>query len=387
MRKKWDKWNVCLEVLWMSGKEAFEWEINIKLNRISRFLEDQKLEAVAFSTQSNFAWATVGGDSHVSVASDIGSATVVFTRSGRRFAICDAIEAPRIMEEELEGKGFELISFPWDRPILVEKILEVAGERCGSDIGIGGMQNIDTAFGPCRYSLTPQEIERYEHVGKWASESVNETCREIKPGMSELEIAALVDQKLICRGLIPNVTLIAVDERIEKFRHAIPTEKRLERLAMVVVAARKWGLIVSLTRLVHFGKIPDELRRKHKAVTTVDAVFIANTVPGQNISELFDKGLKAYADAGFADEWTKHHQGGPTGYRGREYRAHSKIDGKVCEDQAWAWNPSITGTKSEDTIIASSDGQKIISEIPGWPRIEFFVNGRVVSRPDILEIR
>jgi len=369
------------------SRAAFDSEMNVKQQRIYQFLDEQKLDAVAFSTQSNFAWATCGGGNYVSTATDTGSAAAVFTRSGKRYAVCDVIEAPRIFEEELEGKGFEIISYPWNEPFPAAKIREIGGEKVGFDLGLDGMANIDSLFAQHRYSLTAEEVARYKTAGQIAAACVDETCREIKPGMTEFEIAALVDSKLIAKGMIPNVTLIAADERIEKFRHPVPTGKRLERYAMVVVGARKWGLIVSLTRLVHFGKIPDELRMKHKAVTAVDAVYLANTVPGVAAGDIFDKGLSMYAETGFRDEWKKHHQGGPTGYRGREYRASSGVKDTVRENQAWAWNPSITGTKSEDTIIAGSDGFETVSEIQGWPYIEAEINGRIIRRPDILEIR
>ncbi len=52
--------------------------------------------------------------------------------------------------------------------------------------------------------------------------------------------------------------------------------------------------------------------------------------------------------------------------------------------QAFAWNPSITGTKSEDTILATPDGPEVISGSPDWPLVEATAAGRLVARPDIL---
>ena len=61
------------------------------------------------------------------------------------------------------------------------------------------------------------------------------------------------------------VNLIATDERIFNFRHPLPTHKRLERYAMLVLCGRQRGLVCSITRLVHFGRLPDDLRRKAEA--------------------------------------------------------------------------------------------------------------------------
>ena len=56
----------------------------------------------------------------------------------------------------------------------------------------------------------------------------------------------------------------------------------------------------------------------------------------------------------------------------------------VLENQAFAWNPSISGTKSEDTIIAHAEGQEWLSTSSEWPMIEVEWQGRKLSRPDIL---
>jgi Xaa-Pro dipeptidase len=70
---------------------------------------------------------------------------------------------------------------------------------------------------------------------------------------------------------------------------------------------------------------------------------------------------------GYADEWQRHHQGGPAGYEPREYVATPETLDPVGVGQVFAWNPSITGTKSEDTILVGEDGNEILTQIAGWP--------------------
>ena len=154
---------------------------------------------------------------------------------------------------------------------------------------------------------------------------------------------------------------------------------------MVVAGAKKWGLIVSATRLVYFGRIPAELRQKHEAVMRVDAEFIARTRPGASVDLIFRKGMEAYSQAGFPDEWQHHHQGGATGYAGRDYRAKAGSTEIVQPNQAFAWNPSIAGTKSEDTVIALRDETEIISAYGDWPMKPIEVESLTIPRPDILE--
>jgi Xaa-Pro aminopeptidase len=136
--------------------------------------------------------------------------------------------------------------------------------------------------------------------------------------------------------------------------------------------------------MVHFGRLPDELRRRHDAVLQVDVAFNSATVPGRKVAEVFDAGVRAYERTGFPDEWRKHHQGGPTGYQGRSYKGAPGVAGEVLPSQAYAWNPSITGTKSEDTILATEQGIEFLSVPAGWPVVEVSSDGARFAREDIL---
>lgn len=359
-------------------------EIEEKERRVRELMSRAELDVLVLATTANFAWLTCGGSNYVGVATEIGSAAAVVTANGK-FVVCDNIEAPRIADEEIAGQGFELVSFDWNaggRDAIIEKI--AGGGAIGADVALGGAEDIGAAVDRLRWSLTPEEVRRYRALGQDVAGCLSEACREARPGMTEHEIAGLLDGKLFARGIVPAVTLVAADERIERYRHPLPTHKRLERRAMLVTGARRHGLVVSATRIVGFGELSSELRKKHEAVTRIDAGLIARTVPGADVGAVFRRAVEDYAEAGFADEWRLHHQGGPTGYKGREFRANPTTDSTILENQAFAWNPSITGTKSEDTMIATAQGPVIVSETDNWPMVEVETDVGVLRRPDIL---
>lgn len=360
-------------------------EIAEKETRVRQFLAAEKLNALVLTTQANFAWFTCGGDNRVANATDTGVASAVITPDAK-YIICDNIEAQRIAEEEVGSQGLEFRTHNWWESGLPDEIGKLANSPVGADTVIPGTRLVAAGVARLRYSLTEQEVCRYRWLGKVTGECMSKACREVSPGMTEHQVAAVLGEKLVSAGIIPNLILVAADERIAKYRHPIPTEKILEKYVMVVTCARKWGLIVSTTRIVHFGPIPPELRRKHDAVMAVDAELIAYTRPGASVEDVFRKGVEAYARAGFGDEWKLHHQGGPTGYAGRDYRAKLGVKATVQLSQAFAWNPSIAGTKSEDTVIALEDQTEIISAHGDWPMTPIEVESAVFPRPDILEM-
>ena len=155
---------------------------------------------------------------------------------------------------------------------------------------------------------------------------------------------------------------------------------------MLVLCGRRWGLVASVTRFVHFGPLSDRLRRKQDAVAKVDATFIAASQPGARVAEIFRRAIEAYGETGYPEEWKLHHQGGAAGYEPREYVATLNSTEEVCAGQAFAWNPSITGTKSEDTIIVNEKGCEIITAMGDWPQIPVQVEGQLIERPAILEL-
>jgi antitoxin VapB len=185
--------------------------------------------------------------------------------------------------------------------------------------------------------------------------------------MSENQVAAAVSNEALARGVQPIVNLIATDERVYRFRHPLPTDKKLEKYAMLVLCGRKWGLVCSITRLIHFGPVPHELKERIQATAQVNAALINATRPGRTLEELFAQAQQSYARLGYPDEWQKHHQGGMAGYEPREFVALPGSQELIEEGQAFAWNPSITGAKVEDTILVGSTGNEIITLTPSWP--------------------
>ncbi|MGZ3950890.1 MAG: M24 family metallopeptidase, partial [Flavisolibacter sp.] len=120
------------------------------------------------------------------------------------------------------------------------------------------------------------------------------------------------------------------------------------------------------------------------SVARIDAAMISATRPGRSLGEIFQTTMKEYALSGYPDEWRLHHQGGPAGYEPREYIARPGASEKVLLGQVYAWNPSITGTKSEDTILVTETGNEILTSISGWPVISVDVYGDSLERPAIL---
>ena len=360
-------------------------ELEQKLSRVYQLLDEQNLDALYLQRVSSFAWITCGAASYINTATTTGEASALITRDGR-FVITNNIEAPHYEKEEgLKAQGWDFQVGPWHGASTALSAL-TQGMAVGADGALPGTRDLSSVVAEMRMNLLPEEQQRFRSLARKCAEAMDAAVRAAKPGMSEYQIAGLLARETYDRDVLPIVNLVATDERIYQFRHPLPTSKKMEKYAMLVLCGRKNGLVCSITRLIHYGALPDELHRKQQAVAEVDAKVIAATRPGKTLAEMFAALQNAYAEAGFAGEYELHHQGGPAGYEPREFIATPAASQKVAAGQTYAWNPSITGTKVEDTVLINTTGFEVLTEIPGWPVTEILVDGHAIRRPLTLVI-
>jgi len=356
--------------------------------RIVAWLDSRGLDGVVLTRRCTFSWYTCGAHNHVAEACDIGVSSLVVTRDGAR-AVSNNIEATRLKGEALD-EDIDVVEHAWtDAPGRAAAFAETMGDgRFAADSPVGGLdlEPTDDEFDRLRWSMTPWEIERYRELARDVAESVEQTARHILPRTTEIHAAGLLSAALRAKGCTPWVLLVGADDRISEHRHPLPTDAAAERYLMLVTVSERSGLQAACTRIVSFEGVEAHLARRHRAVATVDAALILATRPGATLGDCFAAAQAAYEQTGFGDQWQLHHQGGSIGYLPRELKAEPGSDVPVLADQAFAWNPSITGTKCEDTILCREDGCEIMTSTGRWPAIEVEWNGRVLQRPDILSL-
>ncbi len=198
-------------------------------------LAEKKLGGVLINSQHNFAWITAGKHNGIDLSRENGAASILIRNDGKKFVLANGIEMPRMLEEEISADDFEPIDFAWeDEKISSEFLTKKAqtllqnGDALGADLFLNAQTPIvEGDIANCRYELTKPEIERFRKLGKDAGETFNEIIESLKIGESEIEIARKTQNALAAKNINSIVNLAAADERIQRFRHLIPTEKTL----------------------------------------------------------------------------------------------------------------------------------------------------------------
>lgn len=343
-------------------------ELEEKQVRLQQWFDKTGYEGLLLRRHENLHWVTAGQfEARVVIPSETGVAALLLLRDGRRFCLAPDDEAGRLVAEELAGLDYEVIARPWHAMDFAAEAKVLAGVRLASDTVLGDLPVVE--LNPLRAPLHQAEMSRFRALGVATAAAVSVVLLTLQPGVSEYEMEARMAESLLREGILPSVLLMAVDERILHYKHAVARGAKLERFGMLNLCTRKWGLAVSITRFVHFGALPAELAKGFAVTAQVNAALQHGTREGATSGELFRLIAEQYAAAGFPGEEHLHHQGGACGYLEREWVARPNGAETVRTPQAFAWNPSCRGGKVEDTVLALRGSVEVLTRTPELPEV------------------
>jgi len=340
----------------------------VRRQRLSSVLDQHDLEAVWLGRPNNFAWLT-GGSNVVDRDSPVGVAAAGYRRDGTLVILTDSIEADRLRHEEVPP-AFEVTAVDWYGSSLAEAVAAESPMPAAADFDVPGLCQLD--FAACRQPLTEPDIEQYRRLARETAVAVEDVCRSLSSNQSEQAAAASVRCGLAARGIAAPVVLVGGSERAQQYRHYTPTASQLGSYGLVSVTAQRGGLYTSLTRTVVFDR-PQWLDERFEAAATVEATALAATQQAaretSTAGSVFTSIQQAYEAVGWADEWRHHHQGGAAGFAGREWIATPDSPTAVQTPQAYAWNPTVQGAKSEGTVLITETRVEPLTLSDSWPTI------------------
>jgi Xaa-Pro dipeptidase len=351
---RWPNW--CARAAWRpcSHRPTADREradlARARIERVRDLLQARGRSEAYLRARRNLAWLTVGSDARIVRSSESGEAAIHIGPETAEI-ITTTTEADRLRDEDLAGMDLPIVASPWYEP-------RSAPEGAATDA------DLEDELRRVRSRLAPLEHERMRWLGATAGAAMFETLGSVRPGQTELAIAARLGATLAERDVGTAVLLVAADERIERYRHQLPTAKAAERAVMVVVVAERWGLHAATTGTLSLSSPSLAARRELAAVRQIESVMHERTRAGAHLRDVFDAARHAYADAGYPDEWRRLHLGGTIGYQPREVVASFHDDDLIENGMAFAWNPSLGAAKVEDTLLLTANGQELVTRGP-----------------------
>lgn len=292
------------------NKEWFneEWivEVKEKEQRLFKFLEVRNLDGIVIGRQDNFAWITGGGESRVLWNSEMGFSYLYITYE-KKLCISLVADGSRAMDDILTPLGYEYEPLRWFEKSKEQKLTElIKGKRVISDFLLEGAKFDLKDIYKLHYPLTNNEILKCRWLGRRTEEILSKTVLVLEPGMTEVEIQGILMGEYGKYDIAPSVMLIGSDERALKYRHPVPSNKRVEKYILMSPAVRKWGLHANVARSVHFGEIPETLINKHEACNNIAAHCLSMCQEGTYFKDILATQKELYKKLGYENEWQNH---------------------------------------------------------------------------------
>lgn len=360
-----------------------------KVKRVRALLAARKLDGVVLATEYHFNWITAGGKDNV-VWAQRESPVKLLVTADKLHLIADNIEGPRVMTEELSDFGYEWARYPWYgkesealNPLIKGKKVAFDLPAVAAEYGMANSPALDWA--QVYYPITDGELKKYRWLGKKTVEVLERVAEVVQPGMSERDVQYLLARELWYWDIFPTVILSSADERFQTYRHPVVQGATIRRYVALNVCTRRWGLVISTTRMLHFGEPEGTLARAWKEGPKVMGAMWAASRPGNTLGEVVKAAQKAYSTIGFPEEWKLHHQGGMILTKERLGLALPSDKTDIVPGMVLAWNPTVQGAKFEDTVVVKKDGTlENVTPCLKWPTVTVEEGGQSFKVPTVM---
>lgn len=351
-------------------------ECDPRISQLRALYHRRGNSAIVLTQPMNLSWL-LGGRMQIGIAGS-GAVCTAVINDAEVVLITNNIEARRLQEEEV-GDVPRILALPWaDGEPAVQAQAELAGNA--------PLLEADCAeeLQQLRSCLQGTQEQEAAQVAALCSSAVERAVLLIHPGMTEWEASGVLSGCAVANGLIPNVLFTPADEHIARYRHALSGPYPLKKTMMLSMGAQKNGLYASITRFVSFGRPEEVFLSAQEKTCQVAAMLYSETRPGKQYGTLFAQLKRCYAKVGAGEQIALHHQGGMGGFQTRENRLTPDQPGQVQAHQLYAWNPSVTGFKSEDMLLVGENENRILTRTEIFPHKTFYYKDQAWDMPQVL---
>jgi Xaa-Pro dipeptidase len=353
--------------------------VAVKLAAVRALLAQRGWPGVVLTHPGSVAWLTDGLEDPIERGAASGLAWVLVTPA-RATVVTTNVELPRLAAEwPIDALGLDAVTAEWFAPDGLTRAAEqAAAPATRDDLAADGHPGFGLdaadALTALRLTLSHAEQDRLRALAGDAARALESAVAAWRPGDRDLDLSAAIASALEADGIFPACLLVGGDDRVERFRHPVATGAPMRRHAMAVVVGARQGLHVALTRFASATTPSPGLASAHAAAHRVEAEVLAACTPGTTYGAVLAAAAEAYTMVGAPGAWREHYQGGPVGYRQREFEiAPGQDDGPwaatpVAVGHAVAFNPSVAGGgKAEDTFLVGPDGLEWLTDTGAWP--------------------
>jgi len=192
----------------------------------------------------------------------------------------------------------------------------------------------------------------------------------IRPGMSELDLAAVIKSSFQSEGASPAFWIVGGGGNGAFPHHHAGERKLAEGDAVVIdIGGRKAGFPSDITRMAVVGQPPEGYGQIHSIVEKAVQAALKAAKPGVLAREVDAAARTVIADAGYG-EYFVHRTGHGMGIDGHEPPYLTSTSDTVLEEgmvfsiEPGIYLPGRFGIRLEEIVILRDDGPEVLSSLP-----------------------
>ena len=223
-----------------------------------------------------------------------------------------------------------------------------------------------------RAQKDPEELERLERAQRIAEQALGQILTEIRPGVTEKEIAARLQYLMLHFGAEKmSFDPIVASGPNGSMPHAVPTERKIrpgEFVTMDFGCVYK-GYCSDMTRTVCVGRPTEEMERVYGVVLAAQLAGIAAARAGATGAEIDGAAREVIRQAGYG-EYFGHAFGHGVGAEIHESPNATPGNekplpvGSVISAEPGIYLPGRFGVRIEDLVVVTPDGCSLLNHAP-----------------------
>lgn len=218
-----------------------------------------------------------------------------------------------------------------------------------------------------------KEVDNIIEAQRIAEKAFEDILEYIKVGMTEKQIAATLNYKMMCYGAEnPSFDTIVVSGKNSSLPHGVPTEKKIEKGDFITMdfGATYNGYCSDMTRTVAVGFTTEEMKNVYNTVLTAQKSAEEAVKAGVLCSDVDKAAREVIKNAGYG-EYFCHSTGHGIGLfiherptvssnsKGVKLRA-----GQVISNEPGIYLPQKFGVRIEDMLFVNKNGCKNLTKAP-----------------------
>lgn len=222
-----------------------------------------------------------------------------------------------------------------------------------------------------RMVKTSEEIRRLEAAALAIEASYLATLKNYREGVSEAELARVLDLTTVQQGSRPEFSVIAFGER-SALPNAVSSPSRKMRSGDIVrydIGCRTEMYWSDISRTAAFGDPGKKVRERYAAILAGEDAMLEAIGPGVRACDVFEVAVRATRDSGLPC-YQRHHTGHGVGLDTYDLPLLSPGDatalepGMVLEIETPYYELGFGGLQVEDTVVVTEDGCRRLTRSP-----------------------